>query len=102
MHSQRSPQAPSLTIEEGQDKSQVTPVNTDAGNCHPDIPLLLNMEPGGTLPDSFAKQQRKDSDLQEIINFLEKEQLPYDTKRACKIALQASLFTIDNPDPVLH
>lgn len=46
--------------------------------------------------DSFAAEQRKDSDLQEVIAFLEKEELPYEQKRARKIALQAPMFTIED------
>ena len=48
------------------------------------------------MSDSFAEEQRTDPDLQEIVDFLEKEELPYEQKRAQKIALQASLFTIED------
>ena len=96
----RSPQAPSSTFGVGQDESQVATVTTNASNHLPDNPALLNVEPENAMPDSFAREQQKDSDVQEIIEFLESEQLLYDQKRACKIALQASLFTID--DQILY
>ena len=92
----RSPEAPSPSRGVGQDESQVATVTTNASNQLPDISALLNVEPGDTVPDSFAKEQQKDSDLKEITEFLEMEQLPYDQKRARKITLQASLFTIDD------
>ena len=54
---------------------------------------MLNLEI--QMLDSFAKEQQKDSYLKEIIEFLEMEQLPYNQNRARKIAIQASLFAID-------
>ena len=42
----------------------------------------------------------KDPELQEIRDFLEKEELPADSKRARKVALQSPLFVIE--DQVLY
>ena len=48
----------------------------------------------GYTQDSFASEQRRDMDLREIIDFLEKGALPTDDGRARKISLRESLFTI--------
>ena len=42
----------------------------------------------------LAKEQRKDQDVSEIIDFLEGGKLPEDIPRARKLALQAPLFTV--------
>ena len=50
---------------------------------------------------SFASEQRKDSSVREIIDFIRHGTLPADNDRARKIALQQSMFTnID--DGILH
>ncbi len=92
----RSPQAPPPARGIGQEEIQVAVVSTDIDDPVQDIRSLLNEGPACVVPDSFASEQRKDLALQEIIDFLEKEELPYEQKRARKIALQASLFTIDD------
>ncbi len=92
----RSPQAPSPAAGVGQAEFQVAAVSTEAADPVLDIQTLLNAEPACPVLDSFAVEQRKDSDLQEVIAFLEKEELPYEQKRARKIALQAPMFTIED------
>ena len=62
----------------------------------PDIATLLNSNPANLVTESFADEQRKDPDLLEIINFIQKEELPHEEKRARKIAVQASLFTMED------
>ena len=66
------------------------------------IDEMLQMEPVGTLsnPHLFTEEQRKDEKINQIIVFLETEKLPSDDKRARKIALQSSNFTIE--DGVLY
>ena len=51
---------------------------------------------GPAVLDSFASEQQKDPTLKEIIIFLKKEELPLTQKRAWKIALQTSLFAIED------
>ena len=54
----------------------------------------MDIDPASAVPESFANEQRKDGDLHEIFNFLQKQELPADEKRARKIALQSSLFSV--------
>ena len=42
----------------------------------------------------FREEQRKDSQVNEVIHFLETQELPSDDRRARKIASQQSLFAI--------
>ena len=91
----RSPQAPPPVTGVGQGEIQVAAVNTD-DDAIQDIRSLLNAEPLSTLPDSFAAKQLQDPELQEIIDFLENDELPLDQKRARKIAMQSSLFTLED------
>ena len=92
----RSPQTPSPTTGFGQEELQVATISTDVSDPVPDIHTLLNKDPTYIKLDSFANEQRKDPTLKEIVIFLEKEELPLEQKRARKIALQASLFTIED------
>ena len=78
---------------DGQSELQVTAVSTNDAGEAPDIRTFLNAEPVCVPSDDFASEQRKDPDLREIVDFLEKEELPCEEKRARRIALQASLFT---------
>ena len=60
-----------------------------------DIQALLNLEPDvPTDLTSFSTEQRKDSQLVEIIQFLTQGMLPSDESRARKVALQAPLFAV--------
>ena len=60
-----------------------------------DIQALLNLEPDvPTDLTSFSTEQRKDSQLVEIIQFLTQDTLPSDESRARKVALQAPLFAV--------
>jgi hypothetical protein len=51
-------------------------------------------------PHSFVREQQKDEKIILVILFLETEKLPSDDKKARKIALQSSNFTIE--DGVLY
>ncbi len=90
----RSPQAPSPASGVGEDGSQVAIVSVEATDNHLDVQMLLEAEPIPSCAVNFGVEQRKDPDLQEIVDFLE-EELSYEQKWAWKIALQASLFTIE-------
>ena len=60
-----------------------------------DIPSLLGSSVDSTAPVCFGDEQRKDSDLVEIFAFLQSQELPADEKRARMIALQSSLFSVE-------
>ena len=61
---------------------------------------ILEAGPAACTGLLFEEEQRRDPDVQEIIRFLEDEELPLDSKRATKIATQQSLFTL--VDKVLY
>ena len=46
--------------------------------------------------DNFAGEQKKDSDIQKLVHYLETGMLPEDTQSASKIVAQAPLFTLVN------
>lgn len=46
--------------------------------------------------DDFATEQRKDSAIQMLVNYLEQGVLPEDTQLVCKITSQAPIFTVVN------
>lgn len=56
----------------------------DAGEA-PDIRTFLNTEPICVPSDDFASEQWKDPYLREIVDFLEKEELLCEEKRAQRI-----------------
>ena len=45
--------------------------------------------------EDFAAEQKKDPDVKEIIDFMEREDLPMDDRRARRIALQRSVFVME-------
>lgn len=59
---------------------------------------LLQAEPSrtGSLPTDYQGEQRKDPGLQQLIQYLEKGELPTDQKQAQKLTVQAPLFTLVN------
>ena len=77
-----------------QGSSQVAIVTTTYSGNTSDISALLVAKPVDAAPESFAHEQCQDPNLAETFDFLQKEELPPDGKRARKIAVQASLFTI--------
>ena len=79
----------------GQSELQVAAVSTNDVGEAPDIRTFLNAKPVCAPSDDFASEQWKDPDLREIVDFLEKEELPCEQKRARRIALQTSLFIIE-------
>ena len=62
-----------------------------------DIHSLLGSEVTADVDEGvdLAMEQKKDSKLNEMINYLEEVELPSDEKRARQIAAQASLFALD-------
>ena len=92
----RSPQCPAPVFGEAETEIQVSAITGDT------IDDMLQMESDTTLsnPHSFAREQRKDEKINQVILFLETEKLPSDDKQARKIALQSSNFTIE--DGVLY
>ena len=95
----RSPQCPAPVFREAETEIQVSAITGDTDHT---IDEMLQMEPDTTLsnPHSFAREQRKDEKINQVILFLETEELPSDDKQARKIALQSSNFTIE--DGVLY
>lgn len=89
----RSPQAPAPSEGIGEEEVQVAAI-TALENTEIDIDALLSSDPCPVISESFASEQRKDPQVQEIIHFLEREELPLEPKRARKIALQASSFVL--------
>ena len=93
----RSPQAPPPA---GSDDNEIqVAAVTSHSDKETSIQSLLQLEPGreSNHPNesvSFASEQRKDPHVKEIIQFLEKGELPHDPTRARKIAVQGPLFTL--------
>lgn len=55
---------------------------------------LLETPPAPELATDYGQEQRKDEKLADIICFIEEDKLPQDETQACKIALQAPLFSV--------
>ena len=87
----RNPCAPAPQEGIGECEVQVAIVT---GGPSTDIGTLLQSSPVDSAPISFGDEQRKDADLNELICFLETEELPEDNRRAKKVATQRSLFAI--------
>ena len=58
------------------------------------ISQLLGKNPVAVQPQSFATEQRKDSELLEIIRYLEKKELPPSPEGARRVVLQSYLFSL--------
>ena len=64
-----------------------------------DVHQLLDLEPESDnrhMLNEFGSEQRKDPEVNKIITFLEKGELPADNNQARKIAAQGPLFTLVN------
>ena len=92
----RNPQAPAPRDRDTEAEVQVSQVQVEDPGATEDISTLLQLP--GIGPSSptapFMDEQRMDSQLCEIIEFLQTGSLPVDDKRARKIALQAPLFSV--------
>ena len=84
----RSPQAPAPTG--NNDEIQVAAVTCQETS----IQSLLQLEPKFSPTESFTSEQRKDPCVREIIDFLEREELPPNPIRARKVAMQGPLLTM--------
>ena len=71
-------------------------VQVAAVSSEPDINIstLLQAGPMASTSASFSKEQEKDAQVREVIQFLKTKVLPTDPKRAKRIASQQSLFVI--------
>ena len=92
----RTPQCPALVDGTDHGQMQVAIVTSAAVSTPPTIETLLIAQPADDVPDRFSDEHRKDPALLEIFNFLLKEELSTEDKRARKIALQSSLFSIED------
>lgn len=87
----RSPLNSTLGRDLGQGEVQVSQVTAEPRSQT----LGATQVPLGSEDSAFGDEQRKDVDLLEIITFLETAELPADDKRARKVALQSSMFTME-------
>ena len=86
----RSPQPEVPDEGVAEQEVQVATIQTEQST----IQSLLQSAPLSYSQQSLAPEQQKDPEVLEIVMFLEKGELPLDEKRARRIALQASLFTL--------
>ena len=87
------PQSSPTDESANQDDPRVATVTATTSGSAPDIATLLSANHANL---GFADEQHKDPDLLEITNFIQKEELPHEQKCARKIALQASLSTMED------
>ena len=75
---------------------QVAAVNTSDKDVQPDTDIqeLLNFAPASMLGESFAQEQSKDQDIQDIASYIAREQLPDCPLKARKLAAKAQQFTL--------
>ena len=81
--------------EESSSKAVVAVVQAEEDQSDSISPLLREPAQEGLTPCSFAEEQSRDPELQEIIAFLKTGELPMEEKRARRIALQGSLFVLE-------
>ena len=93
----RNPRFPAPNEGIGENELQVAVINSEPITS---TDILLQAEPLVGTPTSFGEEQRKDPQLKDIIHFLTTNELPTDNKRARKIAMQQSIFTV--VDDVLY
>ena len=89
----RNPRFPAPNEGIGENELQVAVINSEPITS---TDILLQAEPLVGTPTSFGEEQRKDPQLKDIIHFLTTNELPTDNKRARKIAMQQSIFTVVN------
>ena len=100
----RSPHGDAPTTGEGEQETQIAVVQTEclmgeqstgsgAANIIED---LLALPPLHVPENRFADEQRKDAEIAEIVRFIETGDLPQEAKRARRLVLQKSLFTIED------
>lgn len=90
-HSWSSVSMESTTLDLNRDGPRVGPTSKVAGACS----VLHTVEDySANHLESFATEQRKDPDVREIYQFAENGTLPTEDKRARRLVLEGSLFTI--------
>jgi len=92
----RQPHLPAPTVGTADDDVLVLSINASVPEM--DMQSLFQMEPETALeepkPKCFAQEQRKDSEILAITQYLERKILPESTMYARRIAAQAPLFTL--------
>ena len=76
-------------------QSQATLESEPADDKSADVTDLRDRPPLQPLNKSFADEQRKDPEIVEMINFLQRGKLPTDDQRARQIVLQKPVFTME-------
>ena len=87
----RSPLNSTLGWDLGQGEVQVSQVTAETISKT----LETTQAPSRGEDSTFGDEQKRDTDLLEIITFLETAELPPDDKRARKVALQSPMFTME-------
>ena len=86
----------SLTVEESGRVAVIETGSLSEPHAVPaEIEAVLSLPPASTKECDFAKEQGRDPDIAETIAFIQNGDLPQDDKRARRIALQKSLFTME-------
>ena len=76
---------------------QVCAINSMQTEGSNTIDALLEVEPEEPINvDSFAEEQKRDSNIRKLVNYLEEGTLPEDTRSASKVVSLAPLFTLVN------
>ena len=76
---------------------QVCAINSMQTKGSNTIDALLEVEPEEPINvDSFAEEQKQDSNIRKLVNYLEEGTLPEDTRSASKVVSLAPLFTLVN------
>lgn len=92
----RSPCDPPPTVGIAEGETQVASIDTTAT----DVCSLLQVEAVAGNNSDLSSEQRKDPELREVIEFLEKDTLPEDPARARRLTAQEPQFSVINS--VLH
>jgi len=87
----RSPHGESPVEGIGQEEVQVTAISSNSGNILTSHHLT---QPHNAIPTEFQVEQRRDPFIPVIMDYLEKNQLPKDTKQAQIIAAKAHSYCI--------
>ncbi len=95
----KSPQAPAPSEGIVEEETHVAVVQTKPSESS-SITSLLESSPRPVEKQSFAVEQSRDPEVQELKHFLEKQELPTDEERARHIMMQSSLFAL--MDDVLY
>ena len=92
----RSPQGEAPTMGVAEEEVRVASVRSQGDSSGLEVTNLLVHPPRHVEGEDFGAEQREDTNVSEIITFLECGALPDDETHARRIVLQRSLFTIEN------